>query len=65
MTTNVYDPMFGKRAQLYYMPTKRSRKWRKSSLSIIAYTPKIHDEMAQDLKKQESWYRVEWRELVL
>jgi hypothetical protein len=60
-----YDLEPGKRAELWYKPTERSRKWRKSSLSIIAYTPEVHDPMAQQLKQQESWYMVEWRELVL
>ena len=58
-----YDLEPGKRAQLWYKPTERSRKWRKSSLSIIAYTPLVHDPMAQQLKAQENWFMVEWREL--
>lgn len=53
----------GVAVELYYLPTERSRKWRKTSVMVKAYDSSLHEPMAQQLKTQESWYAVEWRQV--
>ena len=47
----------GQLVRLEYMPTTRSRKWRKSSLSCRYH--ENHVKYAIELAKQENWH--DWR----
>lgn len=52
----------GKPAHLEYLPTQRSRKWRKSSLSVTHFNTVNHCNHARQIAIQENWFQFRWVE---
>jgi hypothetical protein len=55
-----FDKLIGKPATLYYLPTQRSRKWRKGC-SVLSYT-ESQEQQATSTMRQEKWYAFKFEE---
>lgn len=55
-----FDELIGKRATLYYLPTKCHRKWR-TAWSVTSYSEAAYD-AAMELLRQNNWFTFEFAE---
>jgi hypothetical protein len=53
-----YSELDGSPVYVEYLPTQRSRKWRKASLFIAAFDHKVCAGLDLRLKQENGWYQV-------